>query len=239
MNTPLRPWLAFLYADLHRPPATNFSLDPTDWHTLHEHLDANLRFVKSPPGSGIPVGSRLISARHRDLKCKADLAHVPLTCRCVHMRIQDAAHPERNISAASKQFLAFWESWCMQTPATQLLHMPERSLDIEMAADACAQGSRIGVGGYIKLPNQPLSWFSERLTLEELASLDITLNTNAQRDIGCYELLAQIALVLLLAASMPGGRARICVRSMCDNSSAEATVNKLMTTSSPMCFFAH
>ena len=54
-------------------------------------------------------------------------------------------------------------------------------------------------------------------------------------DIGCYELLAHIALVLLLAASMPGGRARICVRSMCDNSAAEATINKLMT-SSPMLF---
>ena len=240
MCTPLRPWLASLYADLHRPPSTNFSLDPTDWHTLHEHLDANLRFTRSPPGSGIPVGSRLISARHRDIRCKADLAHVPLTCKRVHMhiRIQDAAHPERNVSAQSKAFLAFWESWCTRAPATQLLHMPERSLDIEMAADACAQGSRVGVGGYIKLPNQPPSWFSERFTLDELACLNIPLNANAQRDIGCYELLAQIALVLLLAASMPGGRARICVRSMCDNSSAEATANKLLTTSSPMCFFA-
>ena len=61
---------------------------------------------------------------------------------------------------------------------------------------------------------------------------------NAQRDIGCYELLAQIALVLLLATLIPGGRARVCVRSMSDNSSAEAAINKLMTRSSPMCFFA-
>ena len=238
MCTQLRPWLSFLYADLHRPPATNFSLDPTEWHTLHDHLGQNMRFVSSPAGSGIPVGSKLISARHRDLKCKADLDHVPLTCRRVHMRIQDAAHPERSISAPSKAFLLFWEGWCMQAPALQLLHMPERFLDIEMAADACAQGSRIGIGGYVRLPNKPPSWFSERFTLDDLACLNIPLNTNAQRDIGCYELLAQIALVLLLAASMPGGRARICVRSMCDNSSAEATINKLTTTSSPMCFFA-
>ena len=126
----------------------------------------------------------------------------------------------------------------MQSPATQLLHMPVRISNVEMAADACAQGSRIGIGGYIRLPNCPPAWFSERYTLADLACLNLPLNDNAQRDIGCYELLAQIALVLLLAASVPGGRARICVRSMCDNSSAEATINKLMTTSSPMCFFA-
>ena len=107
-----------------------------------------------------------------------------------------------------------------------------------MAADACAQGSRFGIGGYIRLPNSPPAWFSESYTLDDLACLNLPLAENAQRDIGCYELLAQIALVLLLAASVPGGRARICVRSLCDNSSAEAAINKLMTTSSPMCFFA-
>ena len=107
-----------------------------------------------------------------------------------------------------------------------------------MAADACAQGSRVGIGGCIRLPNCPPAWFSERYTLEDFACLNLPLNDNTQRDIGCYKLLAQIALVLLLAASLPGGRARICVRSMCDNSSAEVTINKLMTTSSPMCFFA-
>ena len=89
-----------------------------------------------------------------------------------------------------------------------------------------------------KLPSCPPAWFSERYTLDDLACLNLPLSDNAQRDIGCYELLAQIALVLMLAASVPGGRARICVPSLCDNSSAEATINKLMTTSSPMCFFA-
>ena len=204
MCTQLRPWLSFLYADLHRPPASNFSLDPTEWRTLHEYLDENMRFVQSPPGSGIPVKSRLISARHRELRCKADLHQVPLTSRRVHMRIQDPSHPLRNVSAQSKSFLLFWEKWCMQAPASQLLHMPVRISNVEMAADACAQGSRIGIGGYVRLPNCPPAWFSEKYTLADLAGLALPLHENAQRDIGCYELLAQIALVLLLARSMPG-----------------------------------
>ena len=189
----------------------------------------------NPPGTGIPVKSKLLSAR-RDIRCKADLAQAPNTSRRVHMRIQDPDHPERTISAQSKAFLLFWEGWCTQAPATQLLHMPVRITSVEMAADACAQGSRIGIGGYVQLPNCPPSWFSERFTLEDLACLHLPLNPNTQRDIGCYELLAQIALVLLLATLIPGGRARVCVRSMSDNSSAEAAINK--TTSSPMCFFA-
>ena len=238
MCTQLRPWLSFLYADLHRPPSTNFSMDPTDWRTLREYLDDHMRFVRSPPGTGVPVKAKLVSARHRDIRCKADLLQVPLTSRRVHMRIPDPGHPQRTISAQSKSFLLFWEKWCMQSPATQLLHMPVWISNVEMAADACAQGSRIGIGGYIRLPNCPPAWFSERYTLDDLVCLNLPLNENAQRDIGCYELLAQIALVLLLAASVPGGRARICVRSLCDNSSAEAVINKLMTTSSPMCFFA-
>ena len=238
MCTQLRPWLSFLYADLYRPPATSFSMDPTDWHMMHEYLDEHMRFVRSPPGTGIPVKARLVSARHRSIRCKADLLQVPLTSRRVRMRIQDPGHPQRTISTQSKSFLLFWEKWCMQSHATQLLHMPVRISSVEMAADACAQGSRIGIGGYIRLPNCPPAWFSEKYTLADLACLNLPLNDNAQRDIGCYELLAQIALVLLLATSVPGGRARICVRSMCDNASAEAAINKLMTTRSPMCFFA-
>ena len=172
MCSQLRPWLSSLYADLHRPPATNFSMDPTNWHSLHEYLDEHMRFVRSPPGTGIPVRAKLLSARHRDIRCKADLLKVPLTSRRVHMRIQDPGHPQRTISPQSKSFLLFWEQWCLQSPATQLLHLPARPSNVEMAADECAQGSKIGIGGYIKLPNCPPAWFSERYTLGDLACLN-------------------------------------------------------------------
>ena len=114
------------YADLHRPPPTNFSMDPTDWRTLREYLDEYMRFVQSPPGAGIPVKAKLVSARHRDIRCKADLLQVPLTSRRVHMRIQDPGHPRRTISAQSKSFLLFWEKWQSGFPTWRWLQMHVR-----------------------------------------------------------------------------------------------------------------
>ncbi|CAE7206607.1 unnamed protein product [Symbiodinium sp. CCMP2592] len=152
----LRPWMAFLYSDLHRPVATNHHVDSGEWHLLHEYLDDNLRFTSQPPGTAIPQ--------------------------------------------------AHWSSACT------FLH-----------------GA---------LPGSPVLWFSGRFEKSDFDDLNIPLDNNTQKNIGCWELLAQIALALLFAETCPGGRCRLQLRTFCDNASAQASANRLMTTSSPLCFFA-
>ncbi|CAE6968846.1 unnamed protein product [Symbiodinium sp. CCMP2592] len=232
----LRPWMAFLYADLHRPVATNHHVDSGEWHLLHEYLDDNLRFTSQPPGTAIPRGARLLSTRHIEMHTKQDLDKVPLTSRRVYMRISDPRH--RKISECSRKFMEFWEAWCMRSPLEQCLHLPPRSIACTLAADACAQGSSIGIGGFLRVEGSPVLWFSERFEKSDFDGLNIPLDNNTQKNIGCWELLAQIALAFLFAETCPGGRCRIQLRTFCDNASAQASANRLMTTSSPLCFFA-
>ncbi|CAE7250897.1 unnamed protein product [Symbiodinium sp. CCMP2592] len=234
----LRPWMAFLYSDLHRPVATNHHVDSGEWHLLHEYLDDNLRFTSQPPGTAIPRGARLLSARHIELHSKQDLNKVPLTSRRIYMRISDPKHPKRKLSECSRKFMEFWESWCMRSPLEQCLHLPPRSIACTLAADACAQGSSIGIGGFLRVEGSPVLWFSERFEKSDFDDLNIPLDNNTQKNIGCWELLAQIALALLFAETCPGGRCRLQLRTFCDNASAQASANRLMTTSSPLCFFA-
>ena len=74
----LRPWLSSLYDDMHRPLGTNVSINPTSWRGIGSHLDEELRFTTSPPGTAISTGAKLLSARHVDLNTKADLVKVPV-----------------------------------------------------------------------------------------------------------------------------------------------------------------
>ncbi|CAE6924592.1 unnamed protein product [Symbiodinium sp. CCMP2592] len=207
----LRPWMAFLYADLHRPVATNHHIDSGEWHLLHEYLDANMRFTSQPPGTAIPRGARLLSARHIELHTKQDLAKVPLTSRRIYMRISDPRSQAQDFR--------------VQPQVHGILGVVVLAQPIGAVPAPSSTGS-------------PVLWFSERFEKSDFDGLNIPLDNNTQKNIGCWELLAQIALALLFAETCPGGRCRIQLRTFCDNASAQASANRLMTTSSPLCFFA-
>ena len=64
------------------------------------------------------------------------------------------------------------------------------------------------------------------------------MKQSAQKDISCYETLAQIALVFCCSFFFKGGRCRVRIPSWSDNSGAEACSNKLYSTSFPLCAFA-
>ena len=59
------------YKDLCSPADTNFSVAPSWWHSIRNFLADSLRFVRAPPHTAIPVGAKLLSARHVQLCCSA------------------------------------------------------------------------------------------------------------------------------------------------------------------------
>ena len=89
LHVELRPWLSVLYDDATRPPATSYSVNPAYWTQLDACLSNALVFITVPPGAAIPLGSKLISARHIDITCKAGLRKVPLTSKRIWLRIAD------------------------------------------------------------------------------------------------------------------------------------------------------
>ena len=67
----MRPLLQDFYADLFSAPASLYSIDPGAWPNLANHLDNNLRFTSTPPGTGIPIGGLLVSVRHQSVTKKS------------------------------------------------------------------------------------------------------------------------------------------------------------------------
>ncbi|CAE7197295.1 unnamed protein product [Symbiodinium sp. CCMP2592] len=237
LHKELRPWLSSLYDDISRPPGTSFSIEPSRWGSLAPCLSDAMVFISTPAGTAIPVGSKLLSARHIELWKKSDLAKVPLTSKRVWMRIAAPQSRFRRLSVLSRRLLQFWFDWCGSHQFHECLMLPQRSLDATMAADACAQGTSIGIGGFITLPGSDSLWFSERFDLADFKYLELPLHSESQKDISCWETLAQVGLMLLFGHLCPGGRMRICVPSFCDSSGAESICAKLLTTKSPLCFF--
>ena len=67
--------------------------------------------------------------------------------------------------------------------------------------------------------------------------LEVEVNNKMQRDIVCYETLAQLAIVKLFAQCMPAQRYFLRISSLSDNTGAEAGVNSLFTTKLPLALF--
>ncbi|CAE7855429.1 gag-pol, partial [Symbiodinium necroappetens] len=104
--------------------------------------------------TAIPLGSKLISARHVDITCKADLRKVPLTSKRIWLRIADPQARFRRLSKLSRKLLSFWYDWSQSYHFHECLHLPPRRLDCVMAADAFASGEELGIGGFILARNQ-------------------------------------------------------------------------------------
>ena len=231
-----RPWLRFLYLDLNRPPGTLFSLQQGQWQTFLDCLSEDLHFHKVPFGAAISVGSKLLSVRHREVLCKADLGRVPLGHRRIWLRVADPASKRRRLSLLSRDLLQFWLHWSKLPPFYKALQ-PPCSLDVEAAADAMASGSEFGIGGYIRSSTGTL-WFSEYFTVADFAFASIPLKSQASNDISSYECLAQLALVVLLRSRYPGARCRIRLASLCDNTGAESAANTFYSATMPLAAFA-
>jgi len=239
MNSPaLLPWLCTLYHDLGRPLGTNFSLHAGAWQQLHSFLDDGMVFQRTPPGTSIRVGSKLLSVRHVDIACKQDLRKVKCTGKRLWARIADPSSSKRKICPASKSFITFWMHWCLCPQMPISLAFPPLDFKYTLAADACAKNDDIGIGGWVQLPGQPCVWFAERFKVQDFLDLGLPMQAQANLDITSYETLAQIALVVCFAAFTQTGRLRVRIPSWSDNSGTESVANKLFTVRSPVCIFA-
>ena len=93
------------------------------------------------------------------------------------------------------------------------------------AADACAQADNMQMGGFIQYEHQCL-WFSERFLVSDFRDLGLPMRSDAQKDIACYETLAQMALLFVFSKWFPHQRMKIILPTVSDNTSAESGANK-------------
>ena len=103
-------------------------------------------------------------------------------------------------------------------------------------ADAMAEGSTVGIGGWITTKSG-MGWFSESFDMSEVRSLWPFMSKDAQKYIACFEALAQLALAMCARERHACSHLSICLPSGSDNTPTEGGVNKLFTTAWPLSAF--
>ncbi|CAE7294548.1 unnamed protein product, partial [Symbiodinium necroappetens] len=232
----LRPWLCTLYDDMHRPLGTNISIPPTTWPGIATHLNDKMVFISCPAGTSIRPGSTLLSARHVELRCLADLHKVPVSSKRIWMRVADPSSSRRKLSIASKETLEFFLYLSSREWRPRPLR-PAPLAQVESAADAFGKGNDCGVGGWLRLPDGKPSWFSHRYTVSDFTSLGLPMQSNANLDISSYETLAQCFILICFWKLSGSGRLAVTLPALSDNTGAESVCNRLYTSKVPLNLF--
>jgi hypothetical protein len=131
----------------------------------------------------------------------------------------DPQSSKRTISKDSIRVLQMFQQWLkFQSPSLSMNPKPQWSR--EAAADACADNDKCQIGGFLRFSNGDIRWFSEEWHFSDFHALDIPVSTETQKDISCYETLAQIALLHTLCHLLPAQRFALTLRSQSDNTAA-------------------
>ena len=163
-----------------------------------------------------------------------DLPRVAPSHKSAWVRIADASAEHTRLSKLSKHSV----EWLLQCFHLDLA-CPLRSkpmLACKAAADACAEGSIVGIGGWF-ISRNSVAWFAETWQFQEVQEQWPCLTKEAQRYIACFETLAQLALMRIAWSCEGQGAHGICMPTGTDNTASKAGVNKLFTTSWPLQVF--
>ena len=186
-----------------------------------------------PAGTAIPAHSKLVSVRHTPVQNLQEVESVRLTDRRLWLRIINPKSQQRKLSVHSRRVLKLWLDWLKLSPPLRSMR-PPLQVSVRASADASAQGDSFQVGGLIE-SNSTVFWFAERWNVVDVKPFDIPVRPDARRDIACYETMAGF-LVLLCLAVCPPTCVPLHFQSLSDNVAAEASGNKLFTTSAPLCY---
>ena len=148
-------------------------------------------------GTGIPIVGTLVSVRHQSVTTKADLARVRLSEKRIWLRIRIPSSNKRVLSKASQRCLHLFKDWLSAMSPMRTM-FPKPVWPGFSAGDACATASTMHMGGLIEY-NQRCLWFSEKFTVQDFQQLGLPMRSEAQKNIACYETLAQMALFFIFS----------------------------------------
>ena len=232
ISSHLRCFTAPIYSDLHSPPGTCYPVPPRSWSQFLWCLDASCKIVRDASYLQLPLQARVIEVRGKPVRAKTDIWPIPAADKTIWVRIADPSASEitlRNESKAAIHWLAQCFAYEFTMPLARQPLLPCLS-----AADAMADGTTVGIGGWLATSSTTW-WFAQQWDIQELRTAWPFLTKDAQRYIACFETVAQ--WVLLQMAYEATGCLRFCVASRSDNSPTQASINKLFTTAFPLSFF--
>ena len=102
----IRFLLTTLYRDLYAIPATNYSVQPTQWTALLSILNEDA-FISQQNSLQLPIGGRIVEFKHKSISSKVQLPiDIPIE-RHAWVRIRDPTSDKRKLSAEPKPTLSW------------------------------------------------------------------------------------------------------------------------------------
>ena len=209
LSPELRPWLAPLYTDLRSPPGCMLSVHARLWPSFLSALDAKAVLRSAVRGIFMPPGFQGACVR-----TPADLPRVVPSHKSAWVRIADASAEHTRLSRMSKHSVERLLQCFHLDLACPLRSKP--MLACKAAADACAEGSIVGIGGWF-ISSNSVAWFGETWQFQEVQEQWPCLTKEAQRYIACFETLAQLALMRIAWSCEGQGVHGICMPTGTDN----------------------
>ena len=107
----------------------------------------------------------------------------------------------------------------------------------EAFADACADSTSMGLGGYVKFPSGIKRFFQLSISKSALVLLCpfFSRDCNPQHFIAAWELLAQCALVWTTHGMLPLAHPNLHIVLRCDNAASEAAAWKGLSLAKGLC----
>ena len=221
----MRPLLSPVYKVLTQLPSTSIAVSPALWDRLLAACDDECVIRQSTGHASLPKSARVIRVANTFVTSKQQLLDTPFRKHRLWVTVQDADHPYRVVDEPAREAIHAWVMALESAPLSCSLLRPTPLLLIA-EADAFADASLCGLGGYISWPSGKCSWFSVTLTAEDVARLCDVMPAPLQSHIAALELLAQLCLLWVTHAALPGCRTALEVALRCDNSAAEAAAHK-------------
>ena len=206
-----RPSLAPLYVDQHRPLPNMCAISAEIYSSVRSSLSEDLRITSPLPLAAI--GLQLLRVAHTQV---SSLKEVPehISSRRVWVQVANPLRPERELSPESLEVLRVWLTLASSPqPFRSLLYRP--LFVCEAFADACADSTSAGLGGYIRLPDGRQACFAQTLSADHLSDLFPWFQSGSSC-IAAWEMLVQVALLWTHAARASVHqtltRCRVCLR---------------------------
>ena len=231
----LRPHLAPIYKCLYSPPATLYSVPASTWPQFVRCLDSAAIVVQNHHNLMFPIGGKVVEVGHQIIKDRCDLPLAPKTSKLQWVRIAGPQQSTFQLSKEARSKLQWFQNLLSRRVHIYPIVQP-RPLVLRAAADAFAEGETFGIGGWI-ITSTKVGWFSEQFTMQSLRHFLPNLQKDAQKYIGAFEVLAQLALLMMGNEMMLCESLQVCLPSSSDNTGAESGINKQLSTKEPTATF--
>ena len=231
-----RPSLAPLYADQHSFTPVLTAVSPEKWQALCDNVDSHLVLLRSVGIAAIPVGSKLLRVGQTVLTCRRDLCRVIPDQRRLWVQSSCPSRSVCQLSDSSCQVIRMWLDLAASGTDVRSLILPPR-LECTAFADACADASSVGMGGFVRLHDGRQLFFQTQLAKPQMLRLFRWLppDCSLQSYIATWELASQAALLLLLHRLLGDGHLPCHAIFRSDNSAAESSSWKGLSMALGLC----